>query len=255
MPTPLCVYVKFNGVQCGSPALRGKVFCYHHARSRTARQSNIVIAPPDSPDAVMYTIHALTQLMLNAKITVQEYRAAVHGFRVTTTLLRMAAQNADQPRVTHVSRHISSDIAFAGPDADPEEPAVGARLASPANTANLVIPTEGVSPSGGTTPLGSQPAQQAALLDPPIELERNSKTAALGASVSHAALADHPNLDPALKENATIDPRPTLPKPEFKFKPRPLTQEERDNPYVRPSGDAVRDLLERERLRRELRWG
>ena len=30
--TRVCTHIKVNGVQCGSPALRGEVFCYFHQR-------------------------------------------------------------------------------------------------------------------------------------------------------------------------------------------------------------------------------
>jgi hypothetical protein len=317
LATPLCVYVKFNGVPCGSPALRGKVFCYHHARSRTARQSNIIIPPPDSPDAMMYTNHALLQLMFNKKITIGEYRAAVQGFRITATLMKMSEKYADAARVTDVSRHIATDIAFAGPDADVEETHVtghdfsradtpnedaalaaganvGARLASPAaipatqvkgcDFSHAEAPNENAalaadanvaarlaSPVISATQVKGReftradssmatgalaPAvNDAAPLEPPIELQPHSRSpVALGASVSHSALADPIELDPILVENAKLEPRPTPP-PEFKFPPRPLTQEELDDPYVRPTSDALADYLNREYLKRRRMFG
>jgi hypothetical protein len=265
LATSLCIYVKFNGVPCGSPSLRGKVFCYHHARSRTARQSNIVIPPPDSPDAVMYTNHALLQLMFNKKITIGEYRAAVHGFRITATLMKMSEKCADATRVTDVSRHIATDIAFAGPDADiqDENVAVGARLASPAAEEDQVTARDSSRADEGESTVALAAAVHydvcadlpIAEVEPPIELQPNSRTpAALGATVTHAGLADPINLDPRLVENAKLEPRPAVP-PEYKFPPRPLTQDELDNPYVRPSGDAVRDYLEREYRKRGPRWG
>jgi hypothetical protein len=251
LSTPLCVYVKFNGVQCGSPPLRGKVLCYHHARSRTARQSNIVIPTPDSPEAVTYTHHALLQLMLNKKITAGEYRSAVYGLHMTILAMKMSEKCAQQARVTDVSRHVSTDIAFAGPDADPiEKPiVVGARLASPAaelESRDLVLPRSAV---------GAEP--EPINLEPPVELQPNSRTpTALGASVSHSALADPIDLDPMtpLVENAKLTPRPALP-PEFKFPQRPLTQEELDDPYVRPTTDALADYLNREYLKRRRMFG
>jgi hypothetical protein len=120
LATSLCVYVKFNGVQCGSPALRGKVFCYHHARVRNARHTNIVLPAFDSPAAVNYAMHALGQLVLNRKITVQECRAATYALRLASNALDMARKhNEDANAVTDVNRYVAAEISYGVPDADP----------------------------------------------------------------------------------------------------------------------------------------
>jgi hypothetical protein len=117
---PECHHVRFNGQRCGSPALRGKVYCYYHARVRTAQHSNIVVPEFDSHESAAYAGRTLLQLMLNRKITVGEYRASVYGMRHISN----AIANFDtEPKntVTEVSRHVAHEIGFAGPDADPEE--------------------------------------------------------------------------------------------------------------------------------------
>jgi hypothetical protein len=32
MPYPTCNFIKYDDVLCGSPALRGQDYCYHHTR-------------------------------------------------------------------------------------------------------------------------------------------------------------------------------------------------------------------------------
>ncbi len=49
--TRICTHIKVNGVRCGSPALRGEVFCYFHQRMIRG-----VATPPKS------RLHAIAQI-------------------------------------------------------------------------------------------------------------------------------------------------------------------------------------------------
>jgi hypothetical protein len=43
---PTCQHIKKNGIRCGSPALRGRSFCYFHTRWRETHSRRFIAAPP-----------------------------------------------------------------------------------------------------------------------------------------------------------------------------------------------------------------
>jgi hypothetical protein len=66
---PSCWHTKRDGMRCGSPALRGKRFCYFHARP--PRKPKVL--PPELPDpcntsaVLAFTIHGLMSGTLDRK--------------------------------------------------------------------------------------------------------------------------------------------------------------------------------------------
>jgi hypothetical protein len=45
-PIPICEHVKKNGRRCGSPALRGRHFCYIHQHWLDIHPRHFLAAPP-----------------------------------------------------------------------------------------------------------------------------------------------------------------------------------------------------------------
>ncbi|HYL13004.1 MAG TPA: hypothetical protein VEV41_08205 [Terriglobales bacterium] len=43
---PICEHIKNDGIRCGSPALRGRSFCYFHKRWRETHSRRFLAAPP-----------------------------------------------------------------------------------------------------------------------------------------------------------------------------------------------------------------
>jgi hypothetical protein len=70
---PLCTHIKTDGVRCGSPALRGKRFCYFHNRRPLPRRK---------PKALAAAFAALTD------------RQSLHD-ALTTTLQSLIAGDID----------------------------------------------------------------------------------------------------------------------------------------------------------------
>ncbi len=48
---PICQHIKSNGIQCGSPAIKGRRFCHFHAemRDRARRRAKAVLADSRFP--------------------------------------------------------------------------------------------------------------------------------------------------------------------------------------------------------------
>jgi len=103
--TRVCTHIKVNGVRCGSPALRGEVFCYFHQRMIRG-----VATPPKSrlhPIALIEDeegIQASLMEIINALVrnTIDFKRA-----QLILSALRIAARNA--PRV-HFRVHTNEMI-------------------------------------------------------------------------------------------------------------------------------------------------
>jgi hypothetical protein len=85
---PECEHIKFNGDRCGSPAMRGKHFCYHHSRIRHIRPDE-ALPTSDSPEAIVYSAQAVIDNVLAGKL---DYKPAL----AIAALLRV--QNAALPK-------------------------------------------------------------------------------------------------------------------------------------------------------------
>jgi hypothetical protein len=76
-----CEHIKFNGIRCGSPAMRSQHFCYHHARIRRFSPTK-VMPMPDSMEAINYAASGVTQAMFSGDMTTAEARVALAALRL-----------------------------------------------------------------------------------------------------------------------------------------------------------------------------
>ncbi len=62
MPTECCRHIRTTGRRCNSPALRGQVYCYYHARSRTRH----TLREAPQPELILHPLrpHSLGQAAL-----------------------------------------------------------------------------------------------------------------------------------------------------------------------------------------------
>ena len=249
----LCHYVRFDGQQCGSPALRGKVFCYYHARSRSNLQGNIVVPPLDSPEAAAYAGRNLLNLMLNRRITVNELRAAVYCMRfISGSIARFNSK--PEATVTDVSRHVAHEVAFAGPDADQEPTAVDGAVV----TSAAAIDHPERAPESGPSDMDvvARDADAVSAHDF-IPVAPPSETPQLSAALPDPFIPGPGELDsPAdLHQRRPIPPAAKLPPPErespFAFAQDTWRKiEPNDGSYPRRTTDALRDYLEHEYRKR-----
>ncbi len=93
-----CQYTKEDGEQCGSPAQRGKLFCYFHnvwneAESRRAleeQQSPFPMGIPDleNPNAIQGALTELMRLMLADRISDRKAGLLLYALQFAATNLK-----------------------------------------------------------------------------------------------------------------------------------------------------------------------
>jgi len=105
-----CEHIKTNGTQCGSPALRGKHFCYFHKRWRDtrvvlnanrARRSRAVIDMPVLEDAesVQVTLMQIMRLILSGQVEPRTAGLLLYALQTASSNLRRTHFEPYQPRV------------------------------------------------------------------------------------------------------------------------------------------------------------
>ena len=105
-----CEHIKTNGTQCGSPALRGKHFCYFHKRWRDtrvvlnanrARRSRAVIDMPVLEDAesVQVTLMQIMRLILSGQVEPRTAGLLLYALQTASSNLRRTHFEPHQTRV------------------------------------------------------------------------------------------------------------------------------------------------------------
>jgi hypothetical protein len=101
MPYPTCSFIKHDDVPCGSPALRGGKFCYHHHRQindasyqvrarRRRYESRFALPALDDRGAIQDMLNYVLGALCSDTI---DYRRA----SAMLTALRMAERDLDHP--------------------------------------------------------------------------------------------------------------------------------------------------------------
>ena len=91
---PLCRHTKNDGRLCGSPALTGRAFCYHHQRyhhmarsgGRPARPRNL-----DSPEAIRKQISAVFTGLLTGHLRPSQASRMLYILQLAVSNLKMQA--------------------------------------------------------------------------------------------------------------------------------------------------------------------
>jgi hypothetical protein len=91
-----CTHIKVNGIRCGSPSLRGEVFCYFHQRMlrgvRTPPKSRLhPIANFEDPEAIQASLMEVVNALIRNHIDVARARLILRA-------LSIAASNAPKVR-------------------------------------------------------------------------------------------------------------------------------------------------------------
>jgi hypothetical protein len=101
---PLCNHIKANGVICGSPALRGRDYCYFHHlwRTRPARQSLRPWNPRigklpllEDANAVQLALQQVLNAILHKRIDLPRARLLLYGLQ--TASANVLHTNFDPP--------------------------------------------------------------------------------------------------------------------------------------------------------------
>ena len=105
-----CTHIKVNGVSCGSPTLRGEVFCYFHQRLirgvATPPKSRLhPIAILEGPESIQVSLMEITNALVRNTIDLRRAQLILRA-------LNIAFRNARHARF----RPLSSDLVSEVPD-------------------------------------------------------------------------------------------------------------------------------------------
>ncbi len=105
-----CEHIKTNGTQCGSPALRGKRFCYFHKRWRDtridvndtrARLGRSIVDMPvlEDAEAVQVSLMQIMRLILSRQVEPKTAGLLLYALQTASSNLRRTHFEPYQPHV------------------------------------------------------------------------------------------------------------------------------------------------------------
>jgi hypothetical protein len=138
-----CRHIKVNGTQCGSPALRGKNFCFYHQTNRAAnvewycKESRIIseISLPVFEDAhsVQGVVRQVVGMLLQNRLEKKTAGLMLYALQIASSNLKRMALEKPQPEqvVTEVEKDEKTEFPIAAaetvsensPAAHPDSPA------------------------------------------------------------------------------------------------------------------------------------
>ena len=84
---PRCMQVKVDGVRCGSPAMRGKPFCYFHDRFLN-RPYDDGFPPLENGAAIQWAIMQVLQDLLKKRIDRDDAATLLYGLQTASSNLK-----------------------------------------------------------------------------------------------------------------------------------------------------------------------
>jgi hypothetical protein len=129
--TRVCSHIKVNGIRCGSPSLRGEVFCYFHQRMirgvRTPPKSRLhPMANFESPEAIQASLMEVVNALVRNHIDVARARLILRA-------LSIAARNATKVRFDCFESNMVKEV----PEYPAAPPATAPFAITPAQAAAL----------------------------------------------------------------------------------------------------------------------
>jgi hypothetical protein len=88
MVIPRCQHIKFDGVQCGSPALRNKKHCFYHNRVRTLRRGDVIVPLLENAKAINYTAMQTAEALLTGYIDRRDAAQILFALKIASLNLR-----------------------------------------------------------------------------------------------------------------------------------------------------------------------
>lgn len=85
---PRCQYVRSNGVRCGSPSLRKRIFCYYHFKASSPPPVSCEITPVETADGIQIAIGNVLQALENDHIGVKKAIAMLYGLQTASSNLK-----------------------------------------------------------------------------------------------------------------------------------------------------------------------
>ena len=93
---PKCEHMKSNNRTCGSPALRGKRYCYFHAQLRPAGKAKkpVQLPPLEDERAIQMAVTKICQAVVSETIEPKRATAVLYGLQVASNAVKRSAPNS-----------------------------------------------------------------------------------------------------------------------------------------------------------------
>ena len=125
---PICSHIKDNGIRCGTPAMKGRHFCYFHQRAHhpaghlNTRRYRAPI--PDSVASLQIAMAHALQAAMSGDLSPKEANSIMYGIHLSTNLLHLSEPLSDVEKgqvATEFSEPMR-EVLFWHPDSHGEAP-------------------------------------------------------------------------------------------------------------------------------------
>jgi hypothetical protein len=96
--TPRCVHLKMDGVQCGSPALKGCAYCYAHARLAMRHPARLALPFLEDANSVQSAIMEVMKGLLDGDIDRKTAGLLLYGLQMATCNLKNVCFEPKDPK-------------------------------------------------------------------------------------------------------------------------------------------------------------
>ena len=93
---PKCEHIRANNRTCGSPALRGKRYCYFHAQLRPGGKPKkpVQLPPLEDDRAIQMAVTKICQAVVNETIEPKRATAVLYGLQVASNAVKRPTTNS-----------------------------------------------------------------------------------------------------------------------------------------------------------------
>jgi len=97
----ICEHIRDNGRRCGTPAIRGFHFCYHHSRAHAPAgrvgERGYRAPLPETMESLQLQLQQITEALGSGRITHQTAGKLLYAVQLSANLLKMKLRSSDQP--------------------------------------------------------------------------------------------------------------------------------------------------------------
>lgn len=110
-----CRHIKTNGLRCRSAALRGKAFCYFHAKFHThvqgpmAKYADLELPLPEDSASILLSIHRISLALLHGSLDSKRAGQLLFGLQIASQHIDRNQQFEEAQTVPSVSESDEGD--------------------------------------------------------------------------------------------------------------------------------------------------
>ena len=108
---PRCQHIRCNGRRCGSPALRGRPYCYYHYDSRQ-RLFGLTIPSLEDADAIQVALTQLARNLVEGGYDIKRASVLAYVLQTASSNLkhtRMADREIDEPACDEITPAVACE--------------------------------------------------------------------------------------------------------------------------------------------------